>query len=850
MRRAYFVGLFLCFAATILLAQSNLAQSNPIPLHSQNLKATPPASLSSAETESQVRILDEYGKLPLSFEANRGQADGRVKFLSRAGGYTLFLTTDEAVLALSGSKATTPASRTGSIYARAAAKHFTRGVLRMKLRDANPAARVTGHDELAGTSNYFIRNDPARWQSNVPTYAKVKYEGIYPGIDLVYYGTRGQIEYDFMVAPGVDPHRIAFDVVGASGIRCDQHGDLLFKIGEDEIRWLRPVVYQDDDGARQLVAARYAITGTNRVGFEVADYDASRPLYIDPLIYSTYLGGSGDDYAYGVVADSAGNAYITGQTFSTDFPVTPGAFQTVCGGKAGSGCYKHGEAFIAKLNPAGSALLYSTYLGGSGGDIGSGIALDSAGNVYITGQTYSTNFPITPGVFQQTCAHPNCGYGDAFVTKLNSTGSALLYSSYLGGSGADWGGNIVIDKAGNAYVTGATSSTDFPTTPGAFQTVCGDVGCIVGDAFVAKINPTASALVYSTYLGGSGIDYGRGIAVDKAGNAHVIGGTLSPNFPVTAGVLQPLCGDPGCALGDAFVAKLNPTGSALVYSTYLGGDGFDIGTSIAIDAAGHAYVVGWTGSDNFPTRNPVQPYYAGGGDTFVTKINPAATALIYSTYLGGSGEDNGNSVALDSKGNVYIGGGTSSPDFPTMNPMQAVNNGYNNAFVTELDSSGTAWAFSTYIGGSNYDAGTSIAVDDAGNEYLVGATDSTNFPTQEPLQAANNGGFDAFIAKLGAQTPTTTTLSSSPNPSTYGQAVTFTAMVTSSHGAPPNGETITFMKGRTVLGTGALDSGAAIFTDSTLPVGTSSITAVYSGDSNFAGSTSKAVKQVVDKAGQ
>jgi len=861
MKRAYIVVcLFLCWTTALFWAQSS---SIPLVHQSPKISSSIHASPTDADAKAKAKTLDQYGTLPLSFEANQGQADWRVKFLSRTGGSTLFLTQDEAVLALSGQKSNNnkatstgahrlqPVTAESRIAESAMAESIKGGVLRMKLHHANLKARITGLDQLEGTSNYFIGNDPAKWRRKVPTYGKVKYKGVYPGIDLVYYGNQRQLEYDFIVAPGADPRRIAFDVRGAKRIRRDENGDLVFRVGTDEIRWHRPLVYQEKDGARHLVAASYVIADTNRVGFAIRGYDTSRSLYIDPLIYSTYLGGSGGDFGYGIAADSAGNVYITGQTFSTDFPTTSGAFQTVCHGPGGKGCYQNGEAFIAKINPAGSALVYSTYLGGGGGDAGSSIAVDSGGNAYVTGQTYSTEFPTTPGAFQRVCNRNNpCGgKGVAFVTKLDPTGSALAYSTFLGGRGTDWGGGIALDKAGNAYIVGATTSSNFPITVGAFQTVCGDVGCVLGDAFVTKLNPTGSGLVYSTYLGGGGIDYGRSIAVDKSGNAYVTGGTISSNFPITPGAFQIVCGDPGCTLGDAFVAKLNPAGSALVYSTLLGGSDYELGTSIAVDGPGNAYVTGWTGSPDFPTKNPMQPFYAGGGDTFVTKLNASGTALTYSTYLGGSGQDSGNSIALDSAGNVCVTGGTSSTDFPTANPMQGVNKGYSNAFVAKLNASGSALTSSTYLGGTNYDTATGIAVDSASNAYIVGATDSNNFPTKKPLQAANHGGDDVFLAKISPGTATTTTLSSSPNPSTYGQAVIFSAVVTSANGAPPDGETVSFMKGKTVLGTGTLKGGSASFTTSTLPVGTNSITAVYGGDMNFAGSTSKPVKQVVDKAG-
>jgi hypothetical protein len=408
MKRAYFICLFQCLTTTFLLAQSN-----PVPLTNQNARVVSPISSSQADPKAQARILDGYGKLPLSFEANHGQADERVKFLSRAGGYTLFLTADEAVVALRGKKAkkNSPqslkpaapagmqagfvqghrfsdaanpkqeAAPLGAGPAEATTESTTGGVSRMKLRNANPAAKVTGVDELAGTSNYFIGNDPAKWRSGVQTYAKVKYEGIYSGIDLVYYGNQRQLEYDFIVAPGANPRRIAFDVRGAKQIRRDVHGDLVLKMemGEDEIRWHKPIVYQEKNGTRQEIAARYAITNTNRVGFEIGGYDTSRPLCIDPLIYSTYLGGDSYDYGASIAVDSAGNAYVTGETASTNFPTMNPLQANYHGGD--DGMY---DAFVAKINPTGSALIYSTYLGGSGGESGVVIAVDSVGNAYVT----------------------------------------------------------------------------------------------------------------------------------------------------------------------------------------------------------------------------------------------------------------------------------------------------------------------------------------------------------------------------------------------------------------------------------------------------------------------------------
>src|ERR1700687_1294803 len=684
------------------------------------------------------------------------------------------------------------------------------GDLRMKLRNANPAARVTGVDELAGTSNYFIGNDPTKWRTNVPTYGKVKYVGIYSGIDLVYYGNQRQLEYDFIVAPGADPRRIAFDILGAKRIRRDAHEDLVFKIGEDEIRWHKPVVYQERDGTRQLVAARYAITDKNRVGFELASYDVSRPLYIDPLIYSTYLGGSGADDGFGIAIDGAGNAYIAGSTSSTNFPVQPGSYQATYGGS--------GDAFVTKINPTGSAFVFSTYLGGSGVDEGTSIAVDSASSVYVTGGTSSTDFPTTPGAFQTTG-------GPGFVTKLNPTGSGLVYSTYLSGGGSS---GIAVDSAGDAYLTGSTyCPNDFPTTTGAFQTTCAS-GTYTG--FVAKFNPTGSGLIYATFLGGgsdgiAGVTTttrSSGLAIDSAGNAYLTGWTTSTSFPTTPGAFQTICDDGNaCAYDcDTFVSKLNPTGSGLVYSTYLGGSGAEIGSGISIDNASCAYVTGETLSTNFPTTPGAfqTTNYTSGydWDGFVSKLNPTGSGLVYSTYLGGT--DMGTTfiygIAVDSSGEAYVAGYTSSTHFPTVNPVQKKRRSSVDAFVSRFNPNGSGLLSSTYVGGSADDVGFGIAVDSNSEAYVTGYTTSINFPTFDPLQPANGGGQDVFVFKLDTRPATTTALSSSPNPSGYEQAVTFTAVVTSSAGSPPDGETVTFMKGATVLGAGTLSGGPGSFSAS------------------------------------
>src|SRR5437867_2121639 len=514
------------------------------------------ASFASAAT-----TIEAYGNVPLSFEPNRGQTKHQVKFLSRGSGYTLFLTSNEAVLTLR-------KSDTAST------------VMRMRLVGANRKSSVTGVDPQPGRSNYFLGSDPSKWRHDVPNYSKVRYQDIYRGIDLIYYGRQQQLEYDFVVAAGADPNKIQLSFRGSDNPTIDESGDLIV----DEMRLLKPVAYQERDGQRTPVAARYIIGKKHRVRFSVADYDTTKPLVIDPvLVYSTYLGGSGDELSFGIAVDAFGNAYVTGRTASADFPTTSGAFDNTFNGG-------FNDVFVTKLNATGSALVYSTYLGGSRccGDGGQAIAVDIFGNAYVTGYTYSADFPTTPGAFDTVFD----GVLDAFVTKLNASGSALIYSTFLGSNSI--GRGIALDSSGSAYVTGEATA-DFPTTPGAYDTTF-DGG---DDVFVTKLNPDGSALVYSTFIGGNNDtdgDDAYGIAVDTFGNAYVTGRTVSTDFPTTPGAFDVTFN----GVQDVFVTKLNGSGSTLVYSTSLGGSGNDIGAAIAVDSAGNAYVTGFTDSTDFP----------------------------------------------------------------------------------------------------------------------------------------------------------------------------------------------------------------------------------------------------------
>jgi len=721
-----------------------------------------PAALllsAAARTEPAVppHVSDFYGKLPLSFEANRGQTARQVKFLARGPGYTLFLTGDAAVLSLRRQK--------------------SNAVLRMKLQGANARASVTGADALPGKSNYFIGSDPSQWRTNVPTYSAVKYAAVYPGIDLVYHGNQRLLEYDFLVAPGADPRAIGIRFQGARKLTVNREGALVIALGGSEVIEHAPVVYQDIGGQRQTVAGRYVLRGRGRVGFSVAEYDRRRPLVIDPtLVYSTYLGGWASGNSGGFIAvDASGNAYVTGGTESSDFPTTLGAFQTTYSG--------NGDAFVSKLNPAGSALVYSTYLGGAKGGEGEGIAVDASGNAYVIGIA-GPNFPTTPGAFQTT--FPSVALYTAFVTKLNATGSALIYSTYLGGSSFGWGSGIAVDASGNAYVAGSTESGDFPTTLGAFQTTSAGGW----DAFVSKLNTAGSSLLYSTYLAGSGEDGASSIAVDVSGSAYVTGETSSANFPTTPGAFQTTLGGTAAA----FVTKLNATGSALVYSTYLGGSNADSGNGIALDASGNTYVTGGTGSSNFPTTpDAFQTAYAGNGDAFVSKLNAAGSALVYSTYLGGSADsDSGIAIAVDASGNAYVTGQTVSINFPTTpGAIQTTyGGGFLDGFITKLNSTGSALLYSTYLGGNDMDQGNGIAVDASGNAYVAGPTASADFPiTPGAFQTTYSGvNWDGFVSKLSLGTfvspgPVTTSNLGGPsgNNGWYLGPVTVTLVATPGH---------------------------------------------------------------------
>jgi hypothetical protein len=701
------------------------AGCGPVPLRPA-VKASPPAAPSASQ------VMQLYGQLPLAFEPNAGQSAPEVDFLARGPGYTVFLTATAAVLALR-----TP-DDAGS-------------ALRLELIGATPTSQPTGQAQLTGTVSYFRGSDPARWQAGLPTYGRVVYPAVWPGIDVVYYGRDGQLEYDFIVAPGASPEQARVRVDGATGLELDPDGALLLHATAGTVRQPAPVIYQDGDDGREPVSGGYLLEGTE-VRLWVGPYDPTRPLVIDPaLLYSTYLGGSEADRAFGIAVDGNGQAYVTGSTFSSNFPTTSGAFDTT----SNSG---DTDAFVAKLNAAGTALVYGTYLGGNNRTGGAGIAVDASGQAHVTGITGSADFPTTPGAFDTT---RNSGI-DAFVAKLNAAGTALVYGTHLGGSGGAGGNGIAVDTSGQAYVAGETASADFPTTPGAFDTTPNSAS----DAFVAKLNAAGTALVYSTFLGGSGADRAFGIALDASGQAHVTGITGSTNFPTTPGAFDTTFN----GTNNAFVAKLNAAGTALVYSTFLGGSAYDQGNGIAVDGSGQAYVTGFASSTNFPTTpGAFDTTLNSVSDAFVAKLNAAGTALVYSTYLGGSAYSQGNGIAVDGSGQPYVAGETVATDFPTTpGAFDTTANGRGEAFVTKLDL--RAPVARTTVGSLAYAENAGPVAVDPG--LIVADPDSANL-TGATVQIT--GGFQsgedslAFANKLG--------ISGSYNPATALLTLTGTTTV-------------------------------------------------------------------------
>lgn len=696
-------------------------------------------------------------QLPLSFEPNLGQADPRVLFLTHGQGYTLFLAASEAVLALSNQHSKLSRGFDGLEEP----QQGTAAVIRMRLLGASKA-EPAGLEKQRGTSNYLIGKDRRGWKTNIPHFGVVRYPRVYPKIDMLFHGSQSALEYDFVLDPGADPNRIAIRFDGVDHSTVDSEGNLLLTVGDRVLVHKKPLIYQENGGGRKVVPGDFALRADGSVGFQLGAYDKSSRLIIDPnLSYSTFLGGtdSSNNGAFAVAVDSSGAAYIIGESGARDFPVTPEAFQ----GTSRFDCNPHfcgHNAFVTKLNPEGTDVIYSTYLGGTHLDLGFAITVSPEGIAYVAGVTRSVDFPTTPGAFQRRCGV--CEVSNAFVAALNPSGSDLVFSTLLGDpsgwQGDTYADGIAVDASANVYIVGSTAATNLPTTPTAFQPRNGGGY----DAFIAKFDSLGSSLLYLTYLGGRGNDGAAGIAVDDFGNAFVSGGTASEDFPVTPGVVQPSYGgqrDP-LGLGDGFVTKLNAAGTDLLFSTYLGGSDGDTAGGLAIDSEGKVWVTGSTESKDFPvTRKAFQGQIAGQANAFVTNLNPEATALLFSTYLGGNGSDYGARVALDASGNVWTVGSTNSTNFPvTDDAFQSALGGADcygrpcdDAFLFELGSNGASLLYSTYFGGSGEDAGNGLALDPMGRIYLTGITSSSNFPTTNgafQVTCPSNPCGAGFVAKF------------------------------------------------------------------------------------------------------
>ena len=682
-----------------------------LPAHAQPqpTKSEPTGGLISAQ----------HAALPVRFEPNVGQTDPSVRFLTRASGYTLFLTASESVMVFGQSVAKAEQSSKP-------APTNAVSVVRMRFTGANKGSQIEGIDALSGITNYFIGNDPTKWHTDIVSFSKVRYSEIYPGIDLVYYGNARNVEYDFVLKPGADPGAIRLKIDGAERLFVNTAGELVVKLENGELRQQAPVIYQESAGGKSQVSGGYVLRGTE-VAFQVGAYDRSRALVIDPvLIYSTYLGGSGLDQANAIHVGSTGDAYVTGVTQSVNFPIQ-GTPSSTFGGNQ--------DLFVTKLNLAGSGLTYSTYIGGVGLEIANDIVVSGAGTAYITGSTTSINYPVvTPTIAAQV------GGTDVFLTKLTSAGNGLVYSTYWGSTGFEEGTGVTVDPADNAYISGNTNAPNFPTQTPFQAALAGGM-----DAFMTKFSVAGNSVVYSTYLGGAADDRAYDMTVADDAAVFVVGSTTSANFPTTPASVQPaLAGS-----RDGFLTHFSLAGNALLWSTYVGGSGEDEVFGIKIDAPMNSYLTGRTGSVNFPTQVPAQALYGGGvNDAFATKINPPGSAMVYSTFLGGSGDDQGQGISIDLTRNAFVTGSTRSANFPTQQAYQATLNGVSDAFVSKLNLAGSSLIYSTYLGGSGADEGQGVGVDLVGSAYVTGFTESLNFPTASPFQAAFGGVRDAFVTKL------------------------------------------------------------------------------------------------------
>jgi hypothetical protein len=707
--------------AIILAVASGICAQAPVPI-------TPNMS-------QQAKVIG----LQLAFAPNRGQAPPDVRFEAKSFGSALYFLSDQVLWKL---PAASPEQPGGSA-------HMT---LQFLGTQAEP--EITGGKRLPGVVNYLVGEEPDCWLKNIPTYEEIVYQQLYPGIDLHFTGQQSasgewSLKGTYTVAPGADPGRIRWLYSGADAVKIDRAtGDLQITLLEENGPALverAPVSWQEIGGKRVPVESRFVLAQDGSIQLAVGGYDPAYSLIIDPTLeFSTYLGTIEDENATGIAVDSRGNIVVVGYTTSTEFPVTPDAFQPV--GYGGT-CYSPppfnipfpcNDGFVTKITPDGSTLLYSTYLGGTADDGLSDLVIDDNDNIILTGWTTSTDFPTVNPIQPE-----NAGGGnrtpDAFLARLAADGSYLEYSTYLGGSGRDYGDNVAVDRAGNAYLSGYTESTDFPTANAVQGTYAGGFF----DGFVTKVNAAGDAFIYSTFLGGDDLEYTYAVDADSLGNAYITGFTLSDDFP-TVNAMQPEFGG-GV---EAYVTKLNPDGSDYVFSTYFGSDdtrGYDL----RVLESGYVYVAGSTSSETFPVVNAIQDTFSGTPwDAFVSRFLPDGSALDFSTYLGGNGHEVFHTLTLDNAGNIYFSGWSSSTDFPLVYPIQDTMGSSVDLIVGMIAADYWTLDFSSYFGGSSGEYVRAIAVGPRGRVHLTGRTSSTDFPTLNAFQPELAGGSDGFITSI------------------------------------------------------------------------------------------------------
>jgi YD repeat-containing protein len=739
------------------------ATTNHGPLYARSVFAAADNGAAAQATPSPTAPataarIPSFRTLPLAFVPNQGQTAPEVCFQARGLGGSLFFAPDGVVFALPASASKNARRAPGADQSLRAPRHADPPVtVRMRLQGAQTPTQVAGVDQLPGIANFYLGDDPTQWRANLPTYGGIVYQGVYTGIDVRFDGADGQLKSTYIVAPGADPAQIRWRYEGTDPAQLDQHGNLRMTVAQSANRSSSggappaltehaPIAWQVIDGGRVDVPIRYTVAADGTISFTLGAYDRAHPLLIDPtLTYGTYLGGAGSDSGYGVAVDSGGNTYVVGYTTSTNFPTNAPAQGANNGGQ---------DALLFKLDPSGSTLLFSTYLGGGAEDAGYAVTVDNAGSVYATGQTYSSNFPtLNPPPMA------NLGNGDIFLVKVNATSGALSYGARIGGGGEDRGDGIAVTSDGAMYLTGSTASGNFPVTTGVYQRMYGGGR----DAFVAKLPAAGNLLTYATYLGGANGESGLAIVVDSGGNAIVGGATGTATFPpATTGAAQTSYGGGN---QDGYIVKLNANATGLLFGTFMGGANGDGVFGLAPDSAGNVSATGFTNSPNFTTTSGAFQRTLGNGtcgvapttapcpDAFVAQIAGTNGARRFTTFLGGAGDDEGSAITLDSAGNLFVVGWSASSDFPIRNAIQSTNGGGYDAFVAGVTATGSGLIYSTYLGGSADEYGSGIARS-SGAAHIVGWTGGTDLPIANPRQGASASGQDAFVAMLSDAAPT------------------------------------------------------------------------------------------------